>query len=364
MFTKSSILASHGELIAVRPRSTRVLQHAHRQARVLKPLRLRRTAASPAPVVLAAAPSVPINFQIQYKTDFGQVLKVVGAGDIFGEWTPKDAPVLEWGEDDVWSATLNLPPGSYEFKFVVAAADSAIWEGGPNRTVAVPSPSTTGGGSYILGCSWGNPEYSLEAAGPEGVPTDSEDEAEILPEDAEGTVSGADDDDAGTVSSEVGKMTIGKMTVEGSRSSDSDADEGSVLQVGKMTIDNVKVRNDLIDTGIGAEEGFDAAEAMIPGEVTAVMASGDADDLESPFQKAFTGFLKGLGLKSGDDEDSSNGGSGSSDGPGSNSRGPGPAGATPLAALVAVGAAASLAASSGLLSSGPPATNFFRGPRC
>lgn len=69
-----------------------VFQHAPRQSRVLRPLRLRRSAASPAGIVLAAAPSVPIKFQIQYKADFGQVLKIVGAGDILGEWTPKDAP--------------------------------------------------------------------------------------------------------------------------------------------------------------------------------------------------------------------------------------------------------------------------------
>lgn len=200
--------------------------------------------------------------------------------------------VLEWGEDDVWSATLNLPPGSYEFKFVVAAPDSSIWEGGANRTVDVPSPSTTGGGTYLMGCSWGNPESSLEPAGPEGVPTDSEDEAEISPEDAEGNISGADDDDSGTLSTEVGKMTIGKMTVESSTDGDASSEDGSVVQVGKMTFDNVQVRDDLVDTGIGAEEGFNDAEAMIPGEVVAEMASSDDDDLESPLQKVFTEFLK------------------------------------------------------------------------
>ena len=68
-----------------------MFQHAHRHGHAVKPLRLRRLGASPATVVLAAAPSVPITFQIQYKTDFGQVLKVVGAGEAFGEWNPKDA---------------------------------------------------------------------------------------------------------------------------------------------------------------------------------------------------------------------------------------------------------------------------------
>ena len=172
----------------------------------------------------------------------------------------------------------------------------------------MPSPSTTAGGSYIFGASWSNPEAALEPAGPEGVATDSEDEAVISAEDAQGFVNGVDDEDRGTLKSEVGKMTIGKMTVEGGEeitevgkmtvqggtegdaSSSTAAADVDVLQVGKMTIENVEVRNDLVDTGIGAEEGFQAAEAMTPD--VAALASSDDDDLGNPIQQAFSGFLK------------------------------------------------------------------------
>ena len=48
---------------------------------------------SPLVVAAAASPSaVPIKFQVEYRTEFGQVLKVVGAGELLGEWNPKEAP--------------------------------------------------------------------------------------------------------------------------------------------------------------------------------------------------------------------------------------------------------------------------------
>jgi Starch binding domain len=43
-------------------------------------------------VVAASAPAVPIKFHVEYRTEFGQVLKVVGAGESLGEWDPKHAP--------------------------------------------------------------------------------------------------------------------------------------------------------------------------------------------------------------------------------------------------------------------------------
>ena len=43
-------------------------------------------------VIAAASPSVPIKIQVEYRADFGQVLKIVGAGEILGDWDPKQAP--------------------------------------------------------------------------------------------------------------------------------------------------------------------------------------------------------------------------------------------------------------------------------
>ncbi|KAL4521685.1 hypothetical protein Ndes2437B_g07750 [Nannochloris sp. 'desiccata'] len=289
-------------------------------------------------VVAAASPSaVPIKFQISYRTEYGQVLKVVGAGELLGEWDPKQAPAMEWEDGDIWSTTLPLPAGHHEFKLVVAAADasSSIWEGGNNRSVTVPSPATTGGSSYVAECHWGNPETIMRPGGPEGVATyDDGDDENIIDSDdkaasssASGirqtigkmTVEGAasvDDDEE----KEIGKMTIGKMTVDGGTAGrDAPSNEVGKITIGKMTVEQdpkdsmtvvgkmtieggVSVINDLVDSGIGAEEGSSAAAAMTP-ETAFAMASGDEDQLESPFAKAISGVLKNLGLQSRDDND-------------------------------------------------------------
>jgi hypothetical protein len=52
------------------------------------------TARSRSQLVVAAASlsAVPIKIQVEYRAEFGQVLKVVGAGEVLGEWDPKHAP--------------------------------------------------------------------------------------------------------------------------------------------------------------------------------------------------------------------------------------------------------------------------------
>jgi hypothetical protein len=320
---------------------------------------------------------------------------------------------MEWQDGDIWSTTLPLSPGHHEFKLVIAAADasSSIWEGGENRTVTVPSPATTGGSSYIAECHWGNPETSIKPGGPEGVATyDDEDESDGDVAAGSGqttvgkmTIEGGEvvDDDE---EKEIGKMTIGKMTVEGGESGTAAGTAGvdgspSVREVGKMTIGKmtieessgtttvgkmtmeggVSVRNDLIDTGIGAEEGFSAAEAMTP-EVAMAMASGDEDQLESPFAKAISGILQNLGLSSSDDDDadgsSTGGGVGRASGGNKPSGGgrSGPSGSTPGAGPSSFKYAAAAAAAAVMITStSAPAgaampfaalpRQFFRGPR-
>jgi hypothetical protein len=191
---------------------------------------------------------------------------------------------------------------------------------------------------------------------------------------------GVDDDEE----KEIGKMTIGKMTIEGSPAQDTTP--SATTTVGKMTMEGgVLVRDDLIDTGLGAEEGFGAAEAMTP-EIAMAMASGDEDQLESPFAKAIDGILQNLGLGSrdsdnddNDDENLRGGGSGgnrasgnkpSGGGSGSSStRGSTGAGPSSFKFAAAAAAAAVLMTSSGTSSSSaaafasPTSLQFFRGPR-
>lgn len=50
---------------------------------------------------------------------FGEHLRVVGSAEGLGAWNVEAAPVMTWGEGDVWSVTVDLPAGTEAaFKFV------------------------------------------------------------------------------------------------------------------------------------------------------------------------------------------------------------------------------------------------------
>ena len=59
--------------------------------RITSPLRPLRRSAVAVTVASAAAPS-SVTIQVAYSTDFGQVLKIVGGSDSFGDWNPENAP--------------------------------------------------------------------------------------------------------------------------------------------------------------------------------------------------------------------------------------------------------------------------------
>ena len=49
---------------------------------------------------------------------------------------------MDWSEGDNWSLQLELVPGAYDFKCIVARTDGSIaaWEPGTNRHIDVPPP--------------------------------------------------------------------------------------------------------------------------------------------------------------------------------------------------------------------------------
>jgi hypothetical protein len=68
-----------------------------------------------------------------YKADFGEYLKVVGGPVELGAWDAAAAPALTWSEGDMWTATLELPPGAHELKVGGGAQGGAF----PEEAVAV-----------------------------------------------------------------------------------------------------------------------------------------------------------------------------------------------------------------------------------
>ena len=83
----------------------------------------------------ASSGSTRVRFAVHKRVEYGQCLRVVGDLQELGGWDVQRAPALAWGEGDVWTGEVALPPGSSpSFKFVVCTKKEAVeWEGGENR---------------------------------------------------------------------------------------------------------------------------------------------------------------------------------------------------------------------------------------
>jgi hypothetical protein len=54
---------------------------------------------------------------IHYPTAYGEVLKLVGKGDLLGNWNAAHGLDLEWTEGNVWTGCIELDPATkHEFK--------------------------------------------------------------------------------------------------------------------------------------------------------------------------------------------------------------------------------------------------------
>ena len=121
----------------------------------------RRRGRARAAQLLATASSSPpsgstrVRFAVHKRVEYGQCLRVVGDLPELGGWDVQRAPALTWGEGDVWTGELALPPNSSpSFKFVVCSKKEAVeWEAGENRStggaaaVEAEFGDTVGGGS-------------------------------------------------------------------------------------------------------------------------------------------------------------------------------------------------------------------------
>lgn len=89
--------------------------------------------------------TVPVQFSIRQKVQYGQSVRLVGGSPEFGNWDPNAAPATTWSDGDVWTVTVPLKPGKYEYKVVgLWDGGNASWEDGSNRVVEVPVNGTVG----------------------------------------------------------------------------------------------------------------------------------------------------------------------------------------------------------------------------
>jgi hypothetical protein len=112
---------------------------ASRAALLARPRRAAPCGASRRVTSASASAGAAVNFSVQKQLRFGQTLRVVGSLPELGGWDPSRAPELTWGDGDVWTGAVALPPGAEaSYKFVVFRADGsaeAEWEEGDDRRV-------------------------------------------------------------------------------------------------------------------------------------------------------------------------------------------------------------------------------------
>lgn len=50
-----------------------------------------------------------MKFNLSYRCDFGQHLRLIGTGEKLGEWDLQRAVPMTWTDGDVWTVELKLP---------------------------------------------------------------------------------------------------------------------------------------------------------------------------------------------------------------------------------------------------------------
>jgi 4-alpha-glucanotransferase len=79
-----------------------------------------------------------ITFSLTYKTEFGQVLAIVGNHPKVGKWTDYNIGLMKWYTGDLWKVTIKdlVVDEPFEYKYVVIdfkTKEAIRWEQGRNR---------------------------------------------------------------------------------------------------------------------------------------------------------------------------------------------------------------------------------------
>jgi hypothetical protein len=121
---------------------------------------------------LALVPSeFPVTFNVDMTgaTNFTPGTSILFmTGNFWGEWVKPgdraaDQTLTRVGETMIYSKTLNLAPGTYEYKYFIGASwDVGEWAGGENRIVVIDEPRTVNN-------VWGEPGDITSVRNPELV---------------------------------------------------------------------------------------------------------------------------------------------------------------------------------------------------
>jgi hypothetical protein len=90
------------------------------------------------PEFIAPIQSCSITFSINYKTEYGQAIAIVGDHPKLGSWKDFTVGCMKWHQGDLWKLTVSgLDLDShFQYKYVVIDANkkqALRWEEGLNR---------------------------------------------------------------------------------------------------------------------------------------------------------------------------------------------------------------------------------------
>lgn len=87
---------------------------------------------------------IPVAFEVNATTIFGENLFVVGNVAALSNWNPAAGLALSSAAYPYWRATLSLPAGTtVEYKYIKRnGSGTVIWESGANRVLTIPSSGT------------------------------------------------------------------------------------------------------------------------------------------------------------------------------------------------------------------------------
>jgi len=86
--------------------------------------------------------NVEVEFELEYKTTFGEVLFIIGSIKEMGSWNLGEAKRMEWNYGGIWKIKLVLPreklPCEYKYLMLNTFTKSISWEQTSNRTIHIP----------------------------------------------------------------------------------------------------------------------------------------------------------------------------------------------------------------------------------
>ncbi|CAL1712389.1 unnamed protein product [Somion occarium] len=94
--------------------------------------------------------TVPVTFNVQATTVFGENIYLTGSVDALQNWSPDTALLLSAANYPTWSTTVNLPAStSVQYKFIRKFNGQVTWESDPNRQINTPAS-----GSFTENDTW------------------------------------------------------------------------------------------------------------------------------------------------------------------------------------------------------------------